>query len=165
MGIMAFVGNLGTGKTLGMTFVGLKKYNEGRKIFSNYNLAFPHTLISTIEDIDKIKNGIFLGDELWLWLDARRTTMKSHKVINDILTKSRKRNFDIYYTTQHMKQIDVRIQNITDFIVSPQLSPDKSRCMLYVYDGKTGSFLRQYKFYTETIFSMYDTNEEVEGID
>ena len=170
MGIMAFVGDLGAGKTLSMTWAGAKKYaewlknNEKKRIFSNYTLSLPHKFIDSVEDMDKIRDGIFLADELWKWLDARETARKRNKIVNNLLLVSRKRRYHVYYTTQSMRQTDVRLRNITNYVAVPQLSPDNKRCIVYIYDYRTGSFLRQRRFFTEGIFDMYDTEEEVGDI-
>lgn len=165
MVLMAICGELGAGKTLSLTYLAFRNYCKGRKIFSNYTLAFEHERIEKIEDIENIRNGFFAGDELWLWLDARSSLKEKNRVISSILLKSRKRDVHIAYTTQSFKQIDKRIRNITDFIAIPMLSPDEKWCKLIVMTNPNMSLVKMYKFRTEPYFSLYDTTEEIKALE
>lgn len=169
MVLVAIIGELGCGKTLGLTFLAWHNANRGKKIYSNYKLVdIPHTYVDKTEDIDDMHNGFFAGDEMWLWLDSRSSHSKRNKFISSILIKSRKRNMEIVYTTQSFYQIDVRIRNITDYIVTPVMSRSGSTCKLMWYTK--GSFylnkpIKIIRFNTKPFFAMYDTTEEIESID
>jgi len=90
---MCIVGELGAGKTLTLSYLAWKNhFIKGRDIFSNYSLyGMPHTRIRSLADLEKMRDGFFAGDELWLWLDSRTSSKQMNKVTSDILLKSRKR--------------------------------------------------------------------------
>lgn len=180
MTLIAIVGELGEGKTLGLTYLAFwNKVMKNKNIYANYHLKnIPYTHVNTLEQLDKIKQGMFFADELWFWIDCRASKNKRNKFISDILLKSRKRGFHIFYTTQRFGQIDIRVREITDFLVSPKLSryvklPNYDEqvpllCTLEWYTlsyGQIGSLLKTMRFYTMPIFNCYDTTEEIEDIE
>ena len=162
--LVAICGNLGSGKTLSLTFMGWWFLKKGYDIYSNYKLNFPHKRLTSFKDLSNFNNGVFLGDELWSWTDSREFGSRKNKDINAILLKSRKRGIDIFYTTQHFKQMDVRIRRITDIIVLPEMFKRGRLCRLYFFDNSGYKVRRPIVFKTEDIFPLYDTTEEVEDI-
>jgi len=164
MVLIAFVGELGSGKTLALTYLAWRNFNKGQKIYANYTLAFVHTFIETLEQIDGMEEGFFAADELWSWLDSRLSSSKRNQTVNAILLKSRKRGINIGFTAQHFSQIDKRVRNITDFIAIPQLNANETECRLRVHQSTTGQLIRMYRFKTAPVFRMYSTNEEVKDL-
>jgi len=162
--LIAILGPLGCGKTLGMTYLGLKSYFAYKrrvKLYSNYHLyGVPFFFVRNPDDIEEMHEGIFLGDELWLWLDSRASSSRKNKMIAKILAKSRKRGIEIFYTTQDFSQIDKRIRKITDYFCVPMLNKSESVCTLLIYN-KYMEMKRCLKFRTEKIFDCYDTTEEI----
>jgi hypothetical protein len=63
MSLMAFCGELGSGKTLGLTYMAVRNYLHGRKIYSNYKLNFPFTPVKTPDDIVNMHDGFLCADE------------------------------------------------------------------------------------------------------
>lgn len=164
MVLIAFIGELGAGKTLALTYLAWRNYNKGQTIYSNYHLSFPFKMIDSPEKIEEMREGFFAADELWSWVDSRMSGAKKNKVISSILLKSRKRGINIGYTAQHLSQIDKRVRNITDFIATPQLSPNETMCRLTIYHATSGQIIKMYKFKTAPIFKMYSTEEEVKDL-
>lgn len=162
---MAILGGLGSGKTLSLTYLGLRNLLKGKAIWSNYHLNFEHTYIETLDEIDDMREGTFLGDELWAWLDARASSSKRNRFISNILLKSRKRGYDILYTAQDFDQMDKRIRRITDFVAFPQMSRNEDWCVLTIAERRTQRILKQLKFRTAFVFRMYDTAEEITELD
>ncbi|KXH75943.1 MAG: hypothetical protein AM326_08240 [Candidatus Thorarchaeota archaeon SMTZ-45] len=165
MVLMAFVGELGAGKTLSLTYFAYLNYLRGVKVYSNYHLNFPYIPVTSIEDIEDMKEGFFAGDELWLWMDSRASGSKKNKAISSILLKSRKRGVQICYTTQSFGQIDNRIRNITDFIACPFMSPKEQWCKVLILSRATMNKVKWLKFKTAEIFPLYDTTEEIKPIE
>jgi len=120
-------GRLGKGKTLDAVIKAYDAYLEGREVFSNIWLDFPHTPIKEPMDFLAIEEGLFLADELWHLADNRKSMSLLSDVITIILLRSRKRDFDVKYTQQYM-QIDVRIAFVTDVWVKPRTVPDHETC-------------------------------------
>lgn len=63
MVLMAVTGNLGSGKTLSLTYLGYRNLMKGLKIYANYHLQMPYEYIGTVKQLDKMKEGFFAGDE------------------------------------------------------------------------------------------------------
>jgi hypothetical protein len=164
--IGAICGNLGAGKTLTLTFLGYQLWKfYGAEIYSNYNLAFPHKRIANIKELEKAGGGVFLADELWLWLDSRKYVSSPSEQINEILIKSRKRGFDIIYTEQFFKQIDLRLRRVTDMFIMPELSEKTGVCRVHYYNVFFERTRPPLLYDAKKIFPLYDTNEEIEKTD
>jgi hypothetical protein len=164
MVLIAFVGELGCGKTLALTYLAWRNSNKGQAIYANYHLNFDFTMIDSPEKIEDMREGFFAGDELWSWCDSRVSGSNKNKVISAILLKSRKRGINIGYTAQHLSQVDKRMRNITDFIALPQLTPNETECRLRIHHAVSGQMIRMYRFKTAPIFQMYSTNEEIKDL-
>jgi len=169
MALIGIVGELGMGKTLTATYLTWRNYYyKKRRVFSNINLyGIPFTKIDSIQDFEKMKKGVFLGDELWLWIDSRCSQSVKNRVTSTILLKSRKRGLTIIYTAQAFSQIDRRVRTITDFLVYPLLNRDNTICKAVIFRGSNPtpqSIIRTLYFRTEPIFKMYNSNEEVEPL-
>lgn len=167
MVLFAVIGNPGEGKTLTMTYLLFKKWLvEGKKIYANYHLyKFPYMFVGSVSTFDKIEDGCFGGDELWLNVDARdRKSAKT--IITNILAKSRKKNLIIYYTTQLLDSIDKRVKKITDFVASPILNADESICKVIIYRCIGGKFnlntyMKTIYYNADVVKMLYNTYEVV----
>lgn len=162
---MAIIGELGAGKTLCLTYMCYRNYLKGKKIFSNYELKFPHTKVKELDDLLNMKEGFAGMDELWLWVDCRASASKKNRVISAILLKSRKRGIHICYVTQAFRQVDVRIRNVTDFIGIPMLSPREDWCRFNVITNPGFDLVKSYTFPTAKYFQLFDTREEIDPMD
>ena len=158
--LIAICGNLGWGKTLTLTAIGKIAQLGGYRIFSNYPVKYPFTFIKNPEAIEKVKEGIFLGDELWLWLDSRTSPSKRNMFISKILLKSRKRKFHVLYTTQSLMQIDIRIRRITDVFLLPKFIPPHW-CKISFYGQEGKRYRSPLTFDARPIYPMYDTSYEI----
>jgi len=158
-------GNLGSGKTLTATYLASRYFMEGKKIYSNYALKMiPHERIYSIRELNNIREGVFIADELWTWIDSRLSQKAVNKVTSLVLAKSRKRDLTIVWTAQIVGSIEKRIRLLTEKILFPETYPKGSDRVDYVKvhvcDRKlnpVGSFVYPAKPY----FKLYDTNEEV----
>ena len=172
MALYAYIGELGTGKTLGLTYMALRNWLKGKDIYSNYKLNFPDVpfnnkirYVRSIDEIQNIKEGFACLDELWLWTDSRASGSKKNKIISMILNSSRKRGYDIGYTSQSLHQIDKRIRDITDMLVIPQMSGNGHYCTLYfIRNDRSQQLIKKYRFPTAPLFKCYDTNEIIRKI-
>jgi hypothetical protein len=164
-------GELGSGKSLALTYLAWSNYMKKRKnLFANYALfGMRYQEVKCIEQLNSMKEGFFAGDELWLWLDSRCSRSQKNKAVADILLKSRKRDLTIAYTSQNVHQMDRRIRDVTDFVAYPMMSPDNSFCRLEIFRGCRPSFSNRVKpplyFLCERVYPLYSTYEEVQPID
>lgn len=175
--ITVFVGGLGSGKTLCLTWLILLYYKKLYPIFSNYHLKYidyqyiepelqegenkKQSGDELVTMIDGISNGFLALDELWLMLDSRASFSKQNKFISKILIKSRKRKIDIGYTSQDFMQTEKRLRKITDVIGYPQFDKKRHICSLEICDRYTNETLRNYRINAKMIYPFYSTEEEI----
>lgn len=169
MVLFAIVGELGSGKTLSLTYLAWHNwFNKGRRIYSNYNLyGFPFTKIGSVDDLDNIYDGFFSADELWLYVDAWAGRTKKKKIIANILLKSRKRGLTIAYTSQSFKQVAKRIRDVTDFISYPIMGLDNSYCRVEVFrtPASRSSRINPPLYYNvRPVIAMFNSYEEIKMI-
>jgi hypothetical protein len=163
--LIGIIGDLGSGKTLSLTYFGYRAYLKQRTVFTNMNsLVFKNILTKTILDLDDMRSGFAGLDELWLWADSRLSPSLKNRISSMILLKSRKRDLDICYTTQHWMQIDCRIRNVTDFIVMPELSGNETFCRIRILSYPYLATVKTIMYRTEPFFKMYDHTEEIEPL-
>lgn len=175
--IIGIFGLQGTGKTMLLTILGKQDYDNGRTIYSNYHLRnIPYEPISSFEDIQKIKKGTFLADELWLWIFSRSSMSKINQELTKIVMLNRKRDVDIYYTAQLSREVDVLLRSVTNYWVYPVIKP-------FIVKGSDGSEKTVFRLcYTtfnllgkrsneviiknslEYLGSFYDTHEEIKSL-
>ena len=96
--------------------------------------------------------------------DSRVSGSKKNKFITPILAKSRKRGIHLGYTCQYFKSIDIRIRTVTDFVCLPKMNEKETVCRLFVYSNPSMVLQRIFKFKSQPIYELYDTNEEVEEL-
>lgn len=164
MAIMVIIGELGSGKTLSLTYLLWRNwYYKNKIIYANYTLfGIPYFKITKVSELDMIRQGYLGADEMWVWLETSVGERLKKKIVSDILRKSRKRNLTINSTSQTLEQIPLRIRKIIDFIGYPMLNRNATICRLAIFSGPHGrSLLKEHYFYTSPVFKMYDTNEEV----
>lgn len=185
--------HLGSGKTLTLTYLGWNNYYyKNRQVCSNYNLyGIPFTPIKSVEALRKMipsetqtteqllaqKEVVFLGDELWRWIDARTSAMDvsdkekkqiKNKMVTDILSASRKAFVTVCFTSQTIDQVDRRIRSITDFTVYPIIKGDNQEVEATVFLGPKPSAFnmeRPIRFYCEPFMAMYNTYERIPSLE
>lgn len=138
--IWVIVGNIGSGKTLLLTYFSYLFSLDGYTIYSNYQLdKIPYQNINNVKDflkIDTPKN-FFALDEFWLTADARRSSSFMNLVGSRHILQSRKIKAHVCITTQTIIQLDKRIRSITEYVFEPKI--------VKWIDGKP--FILQVKFH------------------
>jgi hypothetical protein len=171
--LVAFVGKMGSGKTLSMSYFGNIMQQDGYTIASNYGLRYPHRKITKkeIEDYGKkntktqIIDTCFLLDEAQTILDCRE--FHKHRLITYWILQTRKRRCHIFYTTQQFFSVEKRLRENTDFVIECEPIRDNDGC--YVASAlSVNSYLGRGRFCPEKTlilkaskeqFGLYDTNE------
>jgi len=111
-------GGLGEGKTLLLTCLGFLAWERGEVVRANYGLPFAKSL-ETLADLRGCRDGTVLIDDATSWLDCRQS-MRNAK-LTWIINSSRKRHLKIFYTCQSVSALDVRVRDVTNFIVITRL--------------------------------------------
>jgi len=165
MVLVAILGKLGSGKTLLLTKLGYMAYNEGKKVYADYHLKFDYTYINNLFDITKIENTddkIFLFDEIWVSADAREFMSKQNIEISRFILQSRKKNFNVISTAQHLDLIERRIRLVNDVILLPKILSRvdnnnlKSKPTQLLVEKYMKDILGNYRFINKIIYDVYD---------
>lgn len=171
--IIGLVGNLGRGKTLGMTMLGyyLRESTKLDKVVSNYQTDLTTRYVSNAGELDEASQeieGIYLLDEIWAWMSSR-TAMENDDMV-EIVLNSRKRGCLIVYTVQDLSQVDPILKNNTDYFGIPthyeshEVDEDFDVAEVQLIDAD-GNPARCFKYNAETYYGTYDTSEEVSSVD
>lgn len=167
--IIGLIGNLGRGKTLGMTFLGhyFLYGTELDHVVSNYSTDITDTYVKNSEDLKEAsesREGIYLLDEIWAWMSSR-TAMENDTMI-DIILNSRKRGCLIIYTVQDLSQVDPILRKNTDLFGVcnhyDKIEVDKDHDVGQIQLIKNnGDLSRNMVYNAELYYGTYDTSEEI----
>lgn len=116
--IHLITGLMSSGKTLYMSSLLYNDYTRGRTILSNYSLNFPHYkinidyLLMMAQKENVVLSNVSIGlDELWIYLDARRSSADINLLSSYFFLQSSKDDTHIYITSQKAEQLDLRIRD------------------------------------------------------
>jgi len=188
--IIGIEGGIGSGKTLSMVNLGLEDLYKGKKIFTNVKLKKVKKYRDRITYLTKekvtdifhlVKSGEFnmenstiLIDEAHNYIDSRNSASSKNKIFSYWILQSRhtgKGSCDIIYTTQELRQIDVRLRNNTDWIIQPNIIGTQRRGKIKVpvlirldITAKIKHKWRKMISYIDVGISreMYDTHELID---
>ncbi|MDQ1254036.1 MAG: hypothetical protein QG646_3250 [Euryarchaeota archaeon] len=138
-----------------------------KNVYSNYSLNLEHYRLESLDDLDEVRDGLLVLDELWYTIDSRSANTKENKYSSVVLSKSRKRNLHISYSEQGFDLVDRRFRDRTRIIFLPKLDRPKNPRFLKVEiykRNKFGEFQKVSKvllFSLEKILKKFDTNEEL----
>lgn len=191
MVLEGFIGSMRSGKTLSMTKELYKEYLKGRKIFSNYKLSFEYEPLD-INDLDesirkqdtsKYDGSVIAIDELHVYLDARTSGQKRNRIISYFITQSGKMNCRILWTSQFLRQVELRVRYNSNFLNHcKRFKIVKGRKVYLPQEYKTDKFMIEVKHmvlsegtgtigfvpkktyyikHPEKMFNLYNTEEKV----
>jgi len=113
--IVGITGKMGSGKTLLMSIFGFS-FTKEVPVYSNYETTFSR-VIKSLKELISITDGIILIDEIHLQLDARLWFTKEGVKFTHWVNQTRKKNLILFYTSQHFKQVDIRLRRATDLLI------------------------------------------------
>jgi len=73
-----------------------------------------------LDDIERKDSGIFCFDEAWISMDSRNYGDTGNIKMTQWINQTRKKKMIVFYTTQHISQIEKRMRNGTDFLLHCQ---------------------------------------------
>lgn len=187
--IKVFIGTLGSGKTLSMVKSVYEDHiRENKKIISNVVLNFTSTQLSQTF-FEAFSNGksqelfdVDLAlDEIHIFIDSRRSASKRNTYLSYFILQTRKRGVNLYATSQFLSQIDVRLRNVTDYVVKCEafikkgnnfevVTPIKASMGLTKEEGENlwimnntinqgGEIVKREMFRAAKFFNLYDTKQ------
>jgi hypothetical protein len=175
MPLIAVLGGLGSGKTLFLTWQGLKySKNPNHEVYANFHIFKPEIRFISPLDFVKLsqttrkdKHYIVLLDELYGWLDSRCSASKVNRLLDVIGLQSRKLNMVIFYSAQLGSTIDLRYREITDIVVKCEQIPKYG--FYYEVYRQTWKGVKKRKFFlplwvAKMFWQYYDTSEIIKPI-
>ena len=170
--INAIVGGLGSGKTLLMIFLLYLEKKAGKYVVTNMSsVDFQDEVLdfnAFLQDVQENAslNNIALGlDEIHILLDSRSSMSKSSKIASYFILQTRKRNVNLYCTSQHIGQVDLRLRNMLDRVYICENVKDekgnKTDLFQYRLIDYTETIPRKHTFFLDgrEIYGLYDTAE------
>ena len=174
--IIGLLGNLGKGKTLGTTFLGVYYLNNLHidHLICNYQVDGMTQYVSNPEELDKAtkehkENGtpfILLLDEVWAWMESRKSQQNDTMI--EIVLNSRKRGGIVIWNSQKTHLVDKVLVENTDYWGVPNhfeaweldLDHDMAEIQM-IENGNMMKLGRKFEFNPEPYYDVYDTTEEV----
>lgn len=161
--LVGIMGKMGTGKTLTQTI--LMQYlhaTTGVPIASNYKMKNA-SLVKSLMDITAKQSEVFGFDEIWLSADSR--AWKDNVRLTQWVNQTRKKKMIVFYTTQHIRQVEMRIRNATDVLIVCE--KDEVNHYLTFIDWQYKTIGRRYVIPREIaklFYPLYDTYEVLEPL-
>jgi hypothetical protein len=178
--IIAVIGDIGSGKSLWMTFLIYSLCKEAKStIYSNYALAIKGTDIVRMDkkflksffDIKgraftTVKNIILAIDEISTFIDSYDQMLKPNKIFSKFILQSRKRDVTFIYSAQHLNSlVPKRIRLVTNYIVRPEYDDDADvlHYSVFRFDGVNESLLCEKQIeQASRYFRFYDSYKEID---
>lgn len=113
--LVVLTGTLGQGKTLSMSVLALYlKQQSGLKVYANYSLT-GSIRVRTFKELLECESGILAFDEAHISFDSR--LYKDNVKSTHWFAMTRKKGLIVMMTTQTFGQIDLRMRNLTDYLI------------------------------------------------
>ena len=108
------VGKQGSGKTVYVVKKAYDYYKQGKTIYSNVDLKFPYKLLDYDDIINcRLDNAMVIIDEAHQLLGSRSSMSRiNNEITTSFISMVRKKNLDLFLTTQHERKIDARIREM-----------------------------------------------------
>lgn len=170
MNLVAIDGYLGSGKTLGMTILGVYfQMKSGCTLYSNYNVngSLPFNHYNDFLHVAQQKSSIILLDEAHSDLDARNFNTNAVKFFTHLVFYFRKMRTTMFMATPLFENLDSRVRSICNLYI--HVSKTKTHFKYEMYDIQSMRYLRTYKIEIEKakqiakmVYSTYNMVTPVE---
>jgi hypothetical protein len=168
--IEGYLGRPGSGKSYSLTHLAIEQAERGRPVFTNYALSHPNVQLFGPDDLLDLPPGLICIDEAHLWFPARGA-MRLPPSWLALLSQTRKRGWDLYWTAQHEKRVDSVLRDVSSWFWNCSAWFEWSgHPVLFRMDGyepenfrQTGKRqLRKYRSFSPRVAAAYDTMESIE---
>ena len=166
--LTGITGGMGSGKTLFMTLLGYLEYLYGKSVLANYHLHFPfnyldlNMVMEQIKKQEQLLNIVLLIDEIHIAFDSRASMSGRNRYGSYFVLQTRKRDVSLYFTTQNIFQVDIRLRENLDRLVECRaLGQD---CFEYVVtDYRSGAPIsKKIRLNGRVAYPLYDTREIID---
>lgn len=170
--LTGIIGGIGSGKTLLMTLLGYLEHLNGRSVLANYHLHFPYAylnlrdVLGAIMDKEQLEDIVMLIDEIHIAFDSRTSMTDRNRYGSYFVLQTRKRNVHLYFTSQSIWQVEVRIRENVDRLITceslaKQGMPDVFRYHIIDYTT-TNPTETTITMNGNICYSLYDTKEIID---
>ena len=142
MTLATIAGDVGSGKSGFLAFMGAVAYCFKRSVYSNLHLHYPYRRFRLGDLVDPdsgeivtdIQNSVVLIDEAYVFAESRRSTSKRNRLFSYLILQSRKRGLEFFLASHSPHQLDRRIRENTDVAYTCSYSGSRAGPM----SGKPG---------------------------
>lgn len=158
--IIGVIGKRGEGKTLSCVKDIVKAVRAGRTVYTNFNInkkEFTESQQQNINILDysffrnykdfQLNNCLVCIDEIYVYIDSRASMSKRNKIMSYFFNQTRKRDVDLYYTTQFIHQIDKRLRSNTEVFIFPEKRIIKNNVVVRATETEIKANPDKYKLY------------------
>ena len=147
--------------------------DNGRKIYTNLTLkGIKHKEFNvddflTGESNKELFNATIGIDEITVMMDCRLGSSKQNLLMGYLVLQSRKRNIDIYYTTQSLDLVDYkRLVKYTSYIVFATKFPngDHEDHRIYSFFDVYNEKMKEKYMAIKPYYKYYNTNQIIEPL-
>lgn len=158
-------GNLGSGKTLLLTYIACKLSHK--RIYANFNIKRMNCHYLEAIDLINLPNEVeVLLDEGYSWLESRISGSDLNRYLSYLYFQSRKRNNNFYITVQMVSSLDKRYRNQADYIIEANLIGTIEKPSAFTYTIIRTKDLKSVKKrfdiqFAKKYFKLFDTKQIV----
>jgi len=168
--LTAICGPIGSGKTLFMTRCIYKEKLRRPEvnIATNYRLVgidFKFINAADLFDIKQQLKDTILGiDEFHIFLDSRAFMKPSNQQLTHFILQTRHLGVNLYFTTQDISQVDLRLRRQLDFLAYCTGTPYENYFKVKIVDYRDVLNVRQNDFIYDgaPYYDLYDTTEIID---
>jgi len=168
--LIAVTGPIGSGKTLYMTrCIYREKINRPDvAVATNYKLVgidFKYINASDLFDIKQQLKDTILGiDEFHIFLDSRAFMKPSNQQLTHFILQTRHLGVNLYFTTQDISQVDLRLRRQLDFLAYCTSTPYENYFKVKVVDYRDVLNIHSNDFIYDgsPYYDLYDTTEIID---
>lgn len=156
------------GKTLAAVVLAFDSWRDGRDIFSNIKLGFPHAPLEFDELVladgkSKYRGGHIFVDELNFFYDCRKSMSKDNRRFGAFLLQQKKQGCHLTGTTHSVDYLDLRFRQNYDIHIEPTVYPAYPRrpeiLKLRITNGPLQApFEKVIKLRCEDFLGLYDSS-------
>lgn len=166
--VMAFVGRMGSGKTLNMTkWAIIFAQLSNRQIYANYKINHPQAhYFKSYKELNDVHNAIICYDEISVDHDSRSWDSKGQQQFTHWFLQTRKLHCSFFYTAQRVNSLEKRIRENTLYLIKCTKKIVANRPNFYedLFDTQEGFemaiHLKKFVLTTpQLIYRFYNTDE------
>jgi len=175
--LIGIEGGLGTGKTIMLLRYLLKDYNNKHDVYANFgikHIKYNNLNLQELLKYEKEQLNLFnatIGiDEITVMVDCRTSMSRRNRIFSYFILQSRKRNVNVYYTSQDLSMLDKRLVAHTHIVVICEMSYNRLNEVIPNYRyytivdmrNRNKTSIHRFHLNISKYYSFYDTDEIIQ---